>query len=465
MTNLNSFIDSPRNYLSQNREIWLRPLIIIAALLISVALAFRGSPTQLISMVTLGIGAVGALAFLRWPGLGLIILPFAGMILPNVGPAGLNGSMLIIGLMLVLWIGEMVVRKRKIKLVSSRTITPALALIVISCLAFVMGQLPWMRFTRNAPLDAQLGGLSIFLLSIGAFLLVAHQVRNLRWLQLMTWIMIAFGGIYVIGRSIPSVFGPILSGVYQPQAIGGVFYAWLPAMALSQALFNRKLSPIIRVVFFAIVLATLYYTYFVTFGWKSGWIPALTAIGIVILLRAWQLGFLLVPVAALVFVKILPDIYSSDTYSISTRVDAWGIILEIVKVNPILGLGFANYYWYTPLFQIRGWMVSFNSHNNYVDIVAQTGLLGLAGFLWLFLEIGRVGWRLLNRVPEGFPKAYVCGSLAGLVGTLVAAALGDWVLPFTYNVGMAGFRTGVLAWLFLGGLVALETMYVNGDAA
>ncbi len=163
--------------------------------------------------------------------------------------------------------------------------------------------------------------------------------------------------------------------------------------------------------------------------------------------------------------KILPDIYSSDTYSISTRVDAWGIILEIVKVNPVLGLGFANYYWYTPLFQIRGWMVSFNSHNNYVDIIAQTGLLGLAAFLWLFLEIGRVGWRLLNRVPEGFPKAYVYGALAGLVGTLVAAALGDWVLPFTYNIGMAGFRTGVLAWLFLGGLVALETMYMNGDAA
>jgi hypothetical protein len=36
--------------------------------------------------------------------------------------------------------------------------------------------------------------------------------------------------------------------------------------------------------------------------------------------------------------------------------------------------------------------------------------------------------------------------------------LGDWVLPFTYNVGLNGFRASMLAWLFLGGLVSLEQM-------
>jgi hypothetical protein len=50
----------------------------------------------------------------------------------------------------------------------------------------------------------------------------------------------------------------------------------------------------------------------------------------------------------------------------------------------------------------------------------------------------------------------VFAGLAGLVGSLVAAALGDWLLPFVYNIGINGFRTSVLGWLFLGGLVALE---------
>ena len=39
---------------------------------------------------------------------------------------------------------------------------------------------------------------------------------------------------------------------------------------------------------------------------------------------------------------------------------------------------------------------------------------------------------------------------------LVAGMLGDWVIPFVYNVGLKGFRASVLGWIFLGGLVALQ---------
>jgi hypothetical protein len=149
-------------------------------------------------------------------------------------------------------------------------------------------------------------------------------------------------------------------------------------------------------------------------------------------------------------------VVSSEDYSVSTRLDAWLILAQIIKFSPILGLGFANYYWYTPLFPIRGYAVSFNSHNNYVDIVAQTGLVGLVFFLWFLWEVGRLGWRLRERVPEGFAQAYVYGTLGGLVGTVVIGMFGDWVLPFFYNVGLIGFRTSMLSWLFLGGLVSLK---------
>jgi hypothetical protein len=106
--------------------------------------------------------------------------------------------------------------------------------------------------------------------------------------------------------------------------------------------------------------------------------------------------------------------------------------------------------------------VSFNSHNNYVDIVAQTGLVGLLCFLWFLAEAALLGWRLRWRVPGGFARAYVYGALGGLAGTAVAAMLGDWVLPFFYNVGLYGFRSSVLGWLFLGGLMSLERMSRSG---
>jgi hypothetical protein len=46
--------------------------------------------------------------------------------------------------------------------------------------------------------------------------------------------------------------------------------------------------------------------------------------------------------------------------------------------------------------------------------------------------------------------------LGGLLATLGAMMLGDWLLPFIYNIGFSGFRASMLAWMFLGGLVAIE---------
>jgi hypothetical protein len=310
-------------------------------------------------------------------------------------------------------------------------------------------------------LDAQLGGLSVFLLSIGAFLLVANKVRDLRWLQLMTWAVLVFAGLYFIGRLAPNLVGSITHRVFEGRASGGILYAWLPALALSQALFNRKLPPVWRLVLGTLAFTILYTTFIQAFNWKSGWLPAFTGIVIVLWLRSWRVGLVLSLLAAVPVIGLIPSFLSSDAYSISTRLDASTIMLEIIELNPIFGSGFANYYWYTPLFRINGWEISFSSHNNYVDIIAQTGLLGLACFLWFFLEAGRLGWQLRERVPDGFLKGYVNGALGGLVATLVACMLGDWALPFVYNVGLNGFRTGVFAWLFLGGLVVLENTYQN----
>jgi O-antigen ligase len=180
------------------------------------------------------------------------------------------------------------------------------------------------------------------------------------------------------------------------------------------------------------------------------------SIAVIIAVRSWRAGLALVPVVALSALYLWSGLVSTDEYSISTRFDAWLIMAQIIRISPLLGLGFANYYWYTPLFPIRGYAVSFNSHNNYVDIVAQTGLVGLVCFLWLLWEVGRLGWRLRTQAPAGFAQAYVYGALGGLAGMIVAAMLGDWVLPFFYNLGLNGFRSSMLGWLFLGGLVSLE---------
>jgi hypothetical protein len=441
----------------QGRQPWVRLLIIAGMLILSFYLTFGANSNKLIFTLFIFLAVFVGWLFLRWPGLGLIAAVVSGMLVPDFLPKDINVPMVIVAGLLGLWILDMVVGQRKITLVASRTLLPAIVLIVVALFSFGVGQFPWFNFVRNAPVDAQLGGLALFILSAGAFLLASNQIKDLRWLKWIVWIFLLFGGLYIVASAIPGL-GIIRKVLFQPGSFGGVFYAWLPALAFSQAAFNRELRPGWRILLGCLVVVSLFYSFVQNYDWKSGWMPSFASVIAIVWLRNWRAGLLLVLLSFIPAWRLVPDLLASDDYSISTRFDAWLIMYEIVKINPILGLGFANYYWYTPLFRIRGYAVTFNSHNNYVDIVAQTGLAGLACFLWLFWEVFWIGFRLRGRVREGFEQAYVYGALGGLAGTLVAAMLGDWLLPFVYNVGLSGFRTGVLAWLFLGGLVVIENL-------
>ena len=447
-----------REWLFHNTSFLLRALAIPAVLLASAYLALQ--PSVLTLGLLLGLG--GALAILRWPLLGLAGVIVGGLVVPfGIGTGSeseLNPPLLLLTMLLGIWLFD-TVRRHEIRLVPSRTTLPLMAFLVVALLSFGVGQLPWF-YANAAPIRAQIGGLAIFVLSAGAFLLMSYFVKDLRWLERLTWIFLALGGLHIVGLIVPQI-GNLTAKLYLPNAVGSLFWTWLVALAFSQAAFNRQLRPFWRFTLFGLVLATLLIGMTKNLSWTSGWAPPLLA-AIVVLVVGSPRFCIPITLAGVVFAVLKPQSISrlfgvgDNAYSAMTRVEAWSVLFQIIKVSPILGLGPANYYWYTPLFSILGYHVRFNSHNNYVDLVAQTGLLGLACFLWFSLEVGRLGWRLRSRVPEGFAQAYVYGALGGLAGTLLAGMLGDWVLPFVYNVGFSGFRASVLGWIFLGGLVALE---------
>jgi O-antigen ligase len=210
-----------------------------------------------------------------------------------------------------------------------------------------------------------------------------------------------------------------------------------------------------------LVLLTFYVAFTQGYEWKSGWVPPFVVVVALFAIRYRHLAIFALPFVMASALYITMDLIASDEYSWATRLDAWKIVLEISRISPLLGMGFANYYWYTPLIPIRGWRVSFNSHSQYVDLIAQTGYIGLLSFLWVFYALGRLSWRLSRQLTDGFERAYVHGVLAGIIATLVAAYLGDWVLPFAYNVGLNGFRASILPWIFMGGVISLEQMLLS----
>ncbi|MDQ2692866.1 MAG: hypothetical protein M3Y68_12590, partial [Chloroflexota bacterium] len=230
----------------------VRPLLVISELLLMAAVAFKASQRQLTLVLFLPLGIGMVLAFLRWPALGLIAASVAGLVVPFMGPSGLNVTMILLALLLGLWLMDMMVRQRQIQLAPSRTVLPLLCFLIVAVISFAIGQLPWLTFAAHAPMGAQLGGMSIVVLSAGAFLLMANQLQELRWLSRLTWVFLAVGALSVLLRSVLPELGLSTRDLF-PQ-VGTVFYVWLIGMGFSQAVLNRDLHPVWRIALGVLVL-------------------------------------------------------------------------------------------------------------------------------------------------------------------------------------------------------------------
>ncbi len=445
----------------------LMPIVVLSVLTLSAYLAPRASLNHLLLLL----GAGGVLVFLHKPELGLIALLIAALSVPFAIGTGtqtsLHAAILLIPVLLAVWVADMI-HRRTLRLVPSLVNAPLIAFAIGATISFLAGNLPWNYFADKASLQAQMGGWAVFVLSAAVFLLMANQITDLHWLKALTGLFLALGAVVVIGRVLPPV-ATLSNLLVVDRAQGSLFWVWLVALSGGQAFFNRSLGRTWRLGLAMLALAVLGVGWFQGLGWASGWMPEMVALGALLWLRSWRLGLLLTAVGVAGVLVRDPDLparlVALKQYSIDTRLIAWQIVLgQVIQANPVIGLGPANYYHYTPLYPILGWYVKFNSHNQYVDIVAQLGIVGLALFAWLMLSVGRLGWGLRERVDNEFARGYVYGCLGGLAGTLVAGMLGDWFLPFVYNIGLAGFRASMLGWLFLGGLVAIEQITLRRSA-
>lgn len=163
----------------------------------------------------------------------------------------------------------------------------------------------------------------------------------------------------------------------------------------------------------ALLLTGIYYT-----GARGGY---LTAIAIVALFVALKSGIslprllvggvlgLLVLLAAPSYVTSTRDSHGSAQH----RVDMWAKGLEMVRYNPVLGIGKGNFKYYT------GRLIA---HNSAIEIMGETGLVGL--FLWLGMIYMALKKLVLYQQLEGGSAALrACAVAVGLsiAGYLVSA--------------------------------------------
>lgn len=338
---------------------------------------------------------------------------------------------------------------------------PLLAFVVVSIVAYVWSLIfrdPNLFIWSSFPV-VQVAALMVNILLPLTLLFVANQVTEVKWLKYLTAILIIFGVVtpwlYFIDNRIFDFF------FYR--GTRGLFSMWAAVMAYGLALFLKGLKPWLRALLLLMV-AVLVFRYFVMGrSWVSGWLPMSVAMLLLTWIRSRKL-FIALSVIGLLYIALNFDYYYQNIVvaeeeggSGTGRVELWLTNLNHVVNHPLFGMGPAGYAIYNMTYHRED---ARSTHNNYFDILAQTGVVGMTVFLWLMARLARVGHRSLRRRKDrgDFEEAFAAATLSGLVGVLVGMMLGDWVLPFAYNETIAGFDNAVLTWVMLGGMVALDGM-------
>lgn len=413
-------------------------------------------------------GVLAVTAQLRRPTLGLSVLVVMAVALPIEfpGPSSVIMSMplLLATAICGVWLARSCAVRRSISPGPYRLVYAVFAFLGTALVAFVAGQFPWFP-TGNAPLPAQVVELALFLVSGCLLLAVGQQLTDVSQLKWLTWVFVGAGTITATLQTVPSL-GFIARLTTRPGSVGSLFWTWIVAVTVSQAFFNRSLGLAARLGLLGITALVMGHSLLQVSSWASGWAPPLVAIGAIVLLRFPRLTLASAMVAiplGLFAIDYLPSgLLADEQYSLLTRQEAWRVLWNLVERSPIVGTGMANYYYYTENFPILGWYVRFISHNNYQDLLVQTGFLGLLVFSWLAVEAIVLAYRLSTTLTPGFSRAYAVGVFGGVAGSLASGMLGDWIVPFYYNAGVLGFRSSLLFWLFLGGLVSLRRLTRHG---
>ncbi len=358
-------------------------------------------------------------------------------------------------LLIGLWAFRLFVVERSVAGVRGKwVIAPALlfALAVVISLGwsmyYVVPSVRPLMFDKMLP--RAMTGLVLIISPLTALLFANH----LRSAHAFTFIVGWFAFVGALELPFALTNAPLLPDLFNA---GGQFTAWVGVLAAGQVLLNRQMRRVVQIALLLLIAGWVYVVVGMRFTWLSGWVPLIAGLGVVLALRFPRLAAAAGVVALVLilanFSAVEETFADESAESGVTRVAAYERTLQIVRDHYLFGTGPAGYYFYLTtyiggLFQL--------SHNNYLDIFAQTGLFGTAMYLWLWAGIGWYVLRAYQSVPRGgFYHGLAASLCAAYVISLGAMMLGDWVTPFTYTQTLSGISYTIWHWVLAGTAIAL----------
>ena len=396
---------------------------------------------------------------------GILVIVFTAAVVRFTIPTGTQTriviSLVVTAGVIGLWLLGTLVNKQKLRLTAVPANVPLLGFVITCFVSYV-----WSNAFRDLlvvvwsswPL-VQLGGLAVMILLPGALLFTANVLKEVRWLEYLTILFLIIGTVAIAGDYLGL---PVSFLQVRP-----LFPTWFICLGVALALFDTRLPLWVRGLLLGLVAAWFHRVFILQLRWLSAWMPTITAMGVIIARRSKLLTALMV--AALVVGVILNLSYFEARFdeesqaSGVTRLAAYANNWRVTGKHLLFGVGPAGYaVYYMSYFPLE----AMATHSTYLDILSQTGIVGLGFYLWLYAALGVMAWRLVIKVRGrgDFTEAISVAALGGLAGIIVASGLGDWLMPFVYTQTIAGFDYAIYSWIWLGAMAALYSIINNQEA-
>ena len=303
----------------------------------------------------------------------------------------------------------------------------------------------------------QLASTLVIIMSVLTMLMTGNLVTKEATLILMVSIFL-IGGVMGLIRNFLKIDLPINSA--------GLFAMWAVSIASALAIFNQKIPLMIRGALIILAGLWIYWGYGLHITWLAGWVPLFFVIIGVGFIRSPKLAvfllFILTLMAVLNWDFMESTIQLENQNSGVTRIGAWKQNWIITKDHLLFGTGPAGYAAYYMSYFPRQAMAT---HNNYLDMLSQIGIVGCIFMFWFFGVILWKGWKLVLRLrgQRNFMEALAAACLAGTLGGMMMMFFGDWLFPFAYTQSIAGFDYSVYNWIFMGVILAMDQMTLPGE--
>jgi hypothetical protein len=421
-------------------------------------LVTRMEPILILAAAVAPIGLVGLQYILPRPELAPVLILFAALFLPIELPTGTE-SRLVDSLLLTLfftstWVTNMIIIEKRFSLRPSPANRPLMALmisILFTLLWSIVFRDPLVTSWKSFPIVQTASAITMIMLP-GAFLLVANHINDLKLLKIMVALVLAAGAISAV-----SWLGRIDFSLVND---GGMFSMLIVGVSAGLAFFIREMVIFRRVLLLMLTAAWIYIRFVLGITWLAGWLPSMIILGLLSFRRS-KLFFFTLLALGLIFILINADYYLGTVLadetdeSGHTRMAAWEVNWRVTSKHLLFGTGPAGYAAYYMSYYPKEGMAT---HNSFMDVLAQTGLVGTFFVLWFFFALIWQGARLCRRLQGrgDFAEAMANVALGVTVANLIMMGFGDWLFPFAYTQTIAGFDYAVYSWLFMGVVPLLD---------